>query len=148
MTNVSRLSLTRVSPRTRTAVVAGAILFGSLLPVSTLLSVFPVFPPSPETTTVSLFGVGVDKLVHALSYALLGSVAAAWRGRRRGVALVVVVCAVAAFGVGVEVAQTAVPGRTATVGDAVANFAGAAVGVGSWRQWGRSRDVQSSESGS
>jgi VanZ family protein len=89
-------------------------------------------------TTPGLFGLGVDKPVHALSYALLGGLAAAWRGRD-GVALVGVVVAVAGFGAGVEVAQLAVPGRTASMGDAAANFVGAVVGVAGWRLWRRSR---------
>lgn len=106
------------------------------------------------------FGVGADKVVHAVSYAVIAGLAvvglAVWGTRQRGsrasvglAGLVAVVLAVAAFGAGVEVVQSVVPGRTASGADAVANAVGAVVGVaavvGWWvfdgrRSTGRDRD--------
>jgi VanZ family protein len=120
-----------------TAVVAGVIVLGSLLPPPSVLLASPV--PGPASLALPASGAfepGVDKLLHASGYAVLAGFAAAWRGKR-GVVLVGVVLAVAALGLGVEVLQTAVPGRTGTVGDAVANLAGAVVGVAGWRRWSR-----------
>lgn len=142
-TDVSHLSRTLLRPRTLTVVVAGGILFGSLLPLSGTLSPLPSPPSVP--TTPGLFGLGFDKPVHALSYALLGGLAAAWRGEV-GLALVGVVVAVAGFGAGVEVAQLAVPGRTASMGDTAANFVGAVAGAASWRLWCRLRRRPAGES--
>ena len=100
----------------------GVVLVGSLL-------------PAPETggTSVELFGVGADKLVHAASYAVVAGLAATSREwRRRGLAVLVIVLAVAVLGAGVEVSQSVVPGRTMSGADAVANVVGAAAGVVGW----------------
>jgi VanZ family protein len=103
---------------------ATVVLVGSLLPTPTAAS---------EASVVAPLGVGADKWVHAASYAVVAGLAAATRGwGRRVPALVAVVVAVAAFGAGVEVAQSFVPGRTASGADAVANAVGAAVGVAAW----------------
>jgi VanZ family protein len=110
-------------PRTLGLAAAGVVLVGSLLPA----------PPSDPSVTVAAFGLGVDKWVHAASYALVAGLAAAsGQQRRRTLALIAVVVGVTAFGVGVEVAQSFVPGRTTSAADAVANAVGAAVGVTGW----------------
>ena len=138
--DVNRLFRTLLRPRTLAAVVAASVLVGSLLPPAAIPSAPPQGQPSaPTVFEIFGLGVGVDKPIHALSYALLGGLAAAWRGRQSGLALVGVVVAVAAFGAGVEVAQLAVPGRTASVGDGVANLVGAVAGVTSWWLWDRPR---------
>ncbi|WP_380675893.1 VanZ family protein [Salinigranum sp. GCM10025319] len=107
----------------------GVVLVGSLL-------------PAPETggASIGLFGVGVDKVVHAASYAVVAGLAAASRDwRRRGLAVLGIVVAVAVFGAGVEVAQSFVPGRTMSGADAVANAVGAATGVVGWWLFDRNR---------
>lgn len=115
-----------VPPATLLVVASLALLVGSLIPF-----------PAPDAGGVVLagpFGVGADKWVHAAGYAVVAGLAAATRGPRRGLlALVAVIAVVAAVGVGVEVVQSVVPGRTTSTADAVANTVGAAVGVVCWR---------------
>lgn len=98
-----------------------AILAVSLLPA-----------PGDAPTLVGPFGVGLDKYVHAGGYALLSYAATDARHPRsfRGVA--VVVLAVGLYGAGVELAQGLSPGRLPSLGDAVANLLGAAVGSAVW----------------
>jgi hypothetical protein len=123
--------------RTLALGVAGVILVGSLLPMP------PSSPPTGSVLgsvlstngSVGFLGVGVDKWVHGLSYAVLGGLVAAARGRRGGLELLVVVLAVAGLGVGIEVAQLAVPGRTGGSADALANLVGAVVGTVGWVLW-------------
>ena len=120
------------SSTTLLVVAVGVVLVGSLVPV----------PATGDVSLAGPFGVGADKWIHAAGYAVVAGLAAATRERRdvsasprrvlRLVAVVAVVAAVAAFGAGVEVAQSFVPGRTASGADAVANTAGAAVGVAGW----------------
>lgn len=69
-----------------------------------------------------------DKLFHFAGYAALAFAAAMAPDEATDRALVGVVLAVTAFGAGIEVVQPAV-GRTASVLDALANVAGATVGV-------------------
>jgi hypothetical protein len=119
----------RLGGSTLAVVALGVVLVGSLL-------------PAPETggTSVGLFGVGADKVVHAAGYAAVAGLAAASRDwRRRGLAVVAVVVAVTAVGAGVEVAQSFVPGRTMSGADAVANAVGAAAGVVGWWLLDRNR---------
>jgi VanZ family protein len=73
---------------------------------------------------------GVDKLLHVVEYGILGvllarSVGGAPRFRQR-VALVAVGLA---LGIGDELIQSTVPGRTAGIPDALADVAGATIGV-------------------
>jgi hypothetical protein len=107
-------------------VVAAVVFLGSVFPLPTTGAGTAVDVSGP-------LGVGADKVVHAASYAVIAGVAA-WGARVRGaeyglVGLVAIVVLVAAFGAGVEVVQSVVPGRTASGGDAVANTVGAVVGV-------------------
>lgn len=128
--------------------VAGGILLGSLLPpavvelsgVTSALSLSLSAPPFASAGPASApFGVGADKVVHALSYAVLGWVSVTSDGRQRHASLLLVVLAVAGFGAGVEVAQSFLPGRTASAGDAAANLVGAVAGVVGWLTVGRLR---------
>ncbi|WP_240137617.1 VanZ family protein [Salinigranum salinum] len=113
-----------VPPATLLAVASLAMLVGSLVPAPATTADVAVAGP---------FGVGADKWLHAAGYAVVAGLAAASRDwRRRALALVVVVVAVATFGAGIEVAQSVVPGRTASSADAVANTVGAVVGVAGW----------------
>jgi VanZ family protein len=101
--------------------------------------VLPVPSAGGDVTVAGPFGVGADKWVHAASYALLAALAVSGRVTRfttsGAVGLVVVVLAVAGFGAGIEVAQSFVPGRTASGGDVVANTIGAVVGVACVVSW-------------
>lgn len=117
---------------TRPAVIGTVILVASLLPLPRDDAVPPVVP------------LGIDTWVHAISYAvfaasLLGAIRAEESGRSgaraeepRGSELrgIVIAATVAvALGVGIEVAQTVIPGRTFEVADVVANAVGAGVGL-------------------
>jgi hypothetical protein len=110
----------------------------TLLVVAALVfvgSVFPL-PTTGGASDVALAGpldVGADKVVHAVSYAVIAGLAV-WGTRVRGARadlsrLVAIVLLVAAFGASIEVIQSVVPGRTASGGDALANTVGAVVGV-------------------
>jgi hypothetical protein len=105
-------------------VVAAAVVAASLVPVAGG-GHLPALPGS----------VGSDALLHAVGYAVVAAAAAsglAGDGRSdRAVAVAAVVLATA-LGVGVELCQWPLPTRTASVGDAVANAAGALVGAGLW----------------
>jgi hypothetical protein len=123
------------------AVAAVAVLVGSLLPA-----------PTAATDGVSVatpLGVGLDKWVHAASYAVVAGLASAGYvgGRDRwseskpprphaalalALTLVAVVVLVGVFGAVVEAAQSVVPGRTTSGADALANTVGAVVGVVGW----------------
>jgi hypothetical protein len=127
---------------TRPAVIGAVILVASLLPLPRDDAVPPLVP------------LGIDTWVHAISYAvfaasLLGAIRAEESGRSgaraeesgrsgaraeepRGSELrgIVIAATVAvALGVGIEVAQTVIPGRTFEVADVVANAVGAGVGL-------------------
>ena len=68
-----------------------------------------------------------DKLQHLMAYAVLaicGTVGFLGRRRRLMVGLGLIV-----LGCGIEVAQAAVPGRSPSIGDAVTNIAGIALGL-------------------
>jgi len=81
--------------------------------------------PVPDGDSVP---TGADKLVHAVGYAAIAFAAtrAVEDPSRR--ALVAVVATVFGFGAGIEVVQP-LAGRTASVTDALANLAGAALGA-------------------
>lgn len=86
-------------------------------------------PPLPS----SLGFLGSDKLLHACAYAVLAALASidAWRAPEsaRRARFVAAFLATAAYGIVDEVHQSFVPGRDATVADAVADAFGAAIGV-------------------
>ncbi|ESP88766.1 VanZ family protein [Candidatus Halobonum tyrrellensis] len=113
-------------------VVAGVVVVASLVPR----------PAGGVAVTVG--PVGADKLLHAAGYATVAFLLArAFRVRERRpvrvpFALGVAAAAAVALGGGVELLQSAVPGRTASVADAGANLVGAVGGAAAWRAWRRS----------
>ena len=93
-----------------------------------------VSPPPGGPGAAPVFGLGVDKWLHALGYATLAFLlAAAWPARSWR-ALVLVVLAAVALGGGLELLQSVVPARTPDPADAAANAAGALAGAAGW--WG------------
>ncbi|WP_257298328.1 VanZ family protein [Haloarchaeobius sp. FL176] len=93
-----------------------------------------VDPPGAATATTGPFGVlPADKWQHGLGYALLGGLVARSFGRSTLRAALLAVGVVVAVGVGVEVLQSFVPWRTASLLDGTANAVGALVGVGGWQ---------------
>ena len=68
----------------------------------------------------------LDKLEHALGYALLAAWAAMLFATRRG--LMLAAAGLVAWGVGIEGLQALVPWRSASLADVVANVVGVAVG--------------------
>lgn len=120
----SRLAERRRTLTTLVVVAAGVVFVGSVLPLPSA---------GGDVAVAGPFGVGADKWVHAASYAVIAALAVSRRLTRfetpGAIGLVVVVLAVAGFGAGIEVAQSFVPGRTASSGDVVANTVGAVVGV-------------------
>ncbi|MWG34093.1 VanZ family protein [Halomarina oriensis] len=123
-------------PRTRAvgvAVVAAGILLASV-----------VDPGSAGEVTRALGPLGVfglDKWVHAAAYGTLAAVTtyalAARTDVRRPSTLLAVVAVVVAYGVGIELVQSAVPARSFDVTDMAANGTGALVAVVAWVLVGR-----------
>jgi VanZ family protein len=80
-----------------------------------------------------------DKYFHAAGYAAL-AVAVAYAMAHRGSDLVVVAVAVSvavAYGLGIELLQSGLAHRSASLADAAANATGAALAVGAWRRLAR-----------
>lgn len=75
---------------------------------------------------------GPDKWLHAGTYATLAFLVAFALSAGTGRALLAAWLLAAAFGAGVEVVQYPLAARSADVLDALANAAGAALGVGVW----------------
>lgn len=86
-------------------------------------------PPLPS----SLGFRGSDKLLHACAYAVLAALACldAWRAptTQRHARFVTAFLLASVYGIIDEVHQSSVPGRDASVGDALADALGAALGV-------------------
>jgi len=122
---VRRANVREVSPAARwlfVAVVAGGILVGSVVPA-----------PGGGLATPGPLGVGLDKWVHAASYAVLSAVLVlALDDGERPVAVVVVVALVAAvtYGYGMELVQAALPSRDYDLLDLAADGVGAAAAAG------------------
>ncbi|MFC7167491.1 VanZ family protein [Halospeciosus flavus] len=89
--------------------------------------------------------VGLDKWLHAVGYAGLSFLVAAAFGRRGWRSLTAVVALVVVFGGAIELVQGALPWRSASVLDLLADAVGALVGVAAYRGWravrGRVRPV-------
>jgi len=102
---------------------AWAVLIGilSLLPGDEL----PPLPPFP----------GADKLAHAGFYLPLGFMLAASLHSSSPKALLGIVLLIGLYGYGLELGQLHVPGRSYELADALANFAGGALGVGACEIW-------------
>ncbi len=79
--------------------------------------------PSPPRTV----DFGLDKINHAVAFAVLGAVAMVGYGRA---AWVRVVLWLLGFGIAIEIAQTQVPGRSAEAADLLADGVGIAIGLG------------------
>ncbi|MFC4408028.1 VanZ family protein [Haloarchaeobius iranensis] len=93
-----------------------------------------VDPPGTATATTGPFGVlPADKWQHGLAYTLLGGLVARAFGRTALRAALAAVAVVVAVGFGVELLQSVVPWRTASLLDGAANAVGALVGVGGWQ---------------
>ncbi len=105
--------------------VALAILAASLLPGSTSSAAGGAVGP-----------VGVDKLLHAVGYAVLAAVVLAALRRPTGREVLAVVVLVTAFGGAVEILQAPVPGRSVSVLDLVADAVGAVLGAAGWWLFG------------
>lgn len=115
-----------------TAAYAALLAVGSLLPsgASAPLQWDAALTPS------------VQNALHLPAYAVLAVLVAAVRLRARpGGAAATVICGAicAAYGTALELAQALIPGRTASLGDALANLAGVAVGVLAVTGWQRLR---------
>jgi VanZ family protein len=103
--------------------------------ISVMGSIF-LLSHQPGTTLQLAVPPGADKLGHAVLYALLAGTALfallpvpPQRTLRTGI-LVVLICFL--YGIGDEVHQAFVPGREASVGDLLADVAGAAIVVALW----------------
>ena len=83
--------------------------------------------PAPDILSVS----HVDKVLHLLAYGSVAGLAVIAKPfERPTVAVMFAVLLASAWGGGVEVLQGAMPlGRTASLGDAIANVAGACIGA-------------------
>lgn len=101
--------------------VATAIFVGSIVPA-----------PSGTGDVAPIFLRSVDKVVHFVGYALLGStlaVAMEDTPPSRGALAITLVALVAVYGAGLEVLQRALPTRGFSVGDVLANALGGVLGV-------------------
>ncbi len=83
--------------------------------------------------------LGLDKIAHFVFYAALALLAqhAVRRPHFSSWAAVTVSCGI--FGAMLELAQQFTPGRSMSVGDMLANFAGAAAGSAAYVLWARKR---------
>jgi VanZ family protein len=120
---VTRHPVPLVDRRLRRALAAGV--------AAVVLVASVVDPPSTGTPTV-LFGLGIDKWLHAVGYA--GLAAAVGYARLDGTgldgrALLAVFCLVTAYGFGVELVQAPLPARSFDLADAATNAVGAALGT-------------------
>ncbi|KKO10608.1 VanZ family protein [Pseudohongiella sp.] len=85
--------------------------------------------PVPDATGG---GLAVDKIIHALLFAVCGVLAA--RSWRNTLSLASIALLLVLFGALTEIAQTAIPGRGMSLGDLVADMVGVLAGIGIW-QW-------------
>ena len=105
----------------------------ALMIAQTIASSFATLPTPPGAFD------GIDKLMHASAWTLLGAcLALAARRPSRRTAVIAVVIAVA-FGISDEVHQSFVPGRDASLLDLVADGVGACVGAALATWYGRRR---------
>lgn len=103
------------------------------LAVATVVLVFSLVPlGGAGGGSVAVLGVGADKLLHVVDYAVLAlALAYAVRTRDPTTLLAVFIVAVL-FGGVVELLQGLVPTRGASLWDAAANVIGAALGTAGW----------------
>ncbi|WP_439027510.1 VanZ family protein [Haloarchaeobius sp. DT45] len=94
------------------------------------------------------FGLlALDKLFHAVGYAVLAVLAARARRPRTLAAGLAIVAVVALFGFGVEVVQLPIPARSFDLADAAVNTLGATVGVVAWAGYERLAGAGASTNG-
>ena len=84
-----------------------------------------------------LFGVAVDKWVHAAGYGLLTVLLASARRARRLAVVAALAAVVTLYGAGIELLQGLVPTRGMSAGDIVANGVGAVFAGLAWVGWQR-----------
>ena len=89
-------------------------------------------PPTGGGPPLTLFGLPLDKVLHAGAYATLAGLLAYAALPRGWPALLAVALAATAYGAGIEVVQTFLPRRTFDLLDLAANGVGAAVAAGVW----------------
>ncbi len=105
-----------------------------------------VFSSIPVPAAVSVPGVpSFDKVYHVVEYALLGALVVAALGPLKGRAgtwwAFAGFALAAAYGVGDEIHQAFVPGRSADPWDALADVVGAAIGAAAMWWWVRRRST-------
>lgn len=120
--------------------------WGAVLAVAGSIFYVSIVTAPPETAVVVKPDlVPLDKWRHFLAYAALGSAliyaTADWEMNSRRVALLVVGTTVL-YGIGIEVWQSAIPGRYFSLGDAYANALGGVLAL-AWYPLGR--DVEFTE---
>jgi VanZ family protein len=84
-------------------------------------------------------GLPLDKLRHALAFAVLAAVAVQGFGHTRR-ALLGITLGLAAYGVGIEWVQGFIPGRHASLADVVSDLVGIAIGLAlalAFKRWQR-----------
>lgn len=118
--------------RVRVPLIDRRLRYAAVLGVALLIVAASVTRPSPGAPDV-VFGVPLDKVLHALAYAGFAALLAyallppGAPLSARTLALVVVVAV--AFGAGVELLQGALPYRSMSLADAAADLAGAVAGT-------------------
>lgn len=105
-----------------------AILFAALLLVASLVPV----PESGAQQVPALFGLALDKWVHAGSYGLLTGLLVWGHERRTVVAVGALAVLAIAYGGGIELLQWAVPSRDISGLDFLANAVGAVLAGVVW----------------
>ncbi len=96
------------------------------------LLVAAVVPTGPSEPTI-LFGVGLDKYLHAVGYGLLaGTLAGALHRGPTPATIALVVGVTVCYGFGTELLQLPLAGRSFSRQDIVADGVGAVLAVGLW----------------
>lgn len=108
--------------------------------VGTVVLVFSLVPLGGASGgSVAVLGVGVDKLLHVVDYAVLAFALGYAVRVRDPTTLLAVFAAAVLFGGVVELLQGLVPSRGTSMADAVANAVGAALGTVGWWLRGATR---------
>jgi len=96
------------------------------------LLVAAIVPTGPSEPTM-LFGVGLDKYLHAVGYGLLaGTLAGTLRRRPTPATMALVVGVTVCYGLGTELLQFPLASRSFSRQDIVADGVGAVLAVGLW----------------
>ena len=124
--------------RIRLPLIPRGVRWGAVALVALVILLYSVVPaPGSGTFRTGPFGLlGYSTWLHLLAY---GGLAAAFAytlqdtPRPDWQVLAVVFLAVAAYGVGIELLQSTLAGRSATYGDGLTNASGAGLAVVAWR---------------